>query len=51
MGRKTWEAIPEARRPLGKRLNVVLSQNEAYDPQEGLSEEVRNSVVKFTSYE
>ena len=27
MGRKTWESIPEAKRPLPNRLNVVLTRN------------------------
>jgi dihydrofolate reductase len=27
MGRKTWESIPESKRPLAGRLNVVLSRN------------------------
>ncbi len=30
MGRKTWESIPERFRPLGKRLNVVVSRQAAY---------------------
>ncbi|TFK77120.1 hypothetical protein BDN72DRAFT_754446 [Pluteus cervinus] len=30
MGRKTWESIPNKFRPLGKRLNVVISRNAAY---------------------
>ena len=27
MGRKTWESIPQTKRPLQKRLNVVLTSN------------------------
>ena len=27
MGRKTWESIPAAKRPLPNRLNVVLTKN------------------------
>lgn len=27
MGRKTWDSIPEARRPLKDRINVILTQD------------------------
>ena len=32
MGRKTWESIPEAKRPLPNRINVVLSTNPDFKP-------------------
>ena len=28
MGRKTWDSIPKANRPLKNRLNVILTHNE-----------------------
>lgn len=31
MGRTTWETIPENRRPLLGRLNIVLTRNPAYE--------------------
>lgn len=31
MGRKTWESLPEARRPLPGRRNIVVTRQEAYD--------------------
>ncbi len=35
MGRKTWESIPEKRRPLPNRTNVVITRNAAYPLPEG----------------
>lgn len=33
MGRKTWESLPEAYRPLKERLNVVVSRGELELPE------------------
>ena len=35
MGRKTWESIPEAKRPLPNRLNIILTRNAEYEPTFG----------------
>jgi dihydrofolate reductase len=35
MGRKTWESLPPAFRPLPNRHNIVLSRNPAYRPRWG----------------
>jgi dihydrofolate reductase len=32
MGRKTWESIPENRRPLPNRLNIILTRDANYVP-------------------
>lgn len=32
MGRKTWESLPDAFRPLPGRRNIVISRNPAYAP-------------------
>ena len=32
MGRKTWESLPESKRPLGNRLNIILTRNGDYVP-------------------
>ena len=32
MGRKTWESIPESKRPLPNRLNVILTRDPEYTP-------------------
>ena len=34
MGRKTWESLPEKRRPLSERFNVVISNNMQYIEKE-----------------
>jgi len=31
MGRKTWESIPEGRRPLTDRTNIVITRAEGYE--------------------
>ncbi len=31
MGRKTWESLPEGRRPLPGRTNIVITQNSSYE--------------------
>jgi len=36
MGRKTWESIPEKRRPLSGRLNVVLTRSSNYEVPTGV---------------
>lgn len=43
MGRKTWESIPEKRRPLPDRINVVLTRRDDYV--------VPSAVVKASSLE
>lgn len=41
MGRKTWESIPESKRPLPNRQNIVISSNSSYS--------VPENVLLFTS--
>lgn len=47
MGRKTWQSIPEKMRPLGDRLNVVISSNPTAKDDYGMS----SAVVTATSLE
>lgn len=35
MGRKTWESLPDAFRPLPGRLNIVVSRNPAFHAEGG----------------
>ena len=35
MGRRTWESIPEEKKPLKNRLNVVLSSSKSIEPIPG----------------
>jgi len=40
MGRKTWDSIPESFRPLGGRLNIILTRN----PQISFPEDCRKAL-------
>lgn len=44
VGRKTWESIPEKRRPLKNRLNIILTKNTAITAPDGVL--VCNSLEK-----
>jgi dihydrofolate reductase len=37
MGRKTWESLPEKRRPLPDRFNIVISRDKNYKLPEGVA--------------
>ena len=45
MGRKTWDSIPKANRPLKNRLNVVLTHDEK-DFSERIAEENDGTIPK-----
>ena len=49
MGRKTWESIPEAKRPLPNRLNVILTRDTAYVPTFGVENDKTPSPIMFSS--
>ena len=36
VGRKTWESIPEKRRPLKDRLNIILTKNTSIQAPDGV---------------
>ncbi len=52
MGRKTWESIPEDKRPLPNRLNVILTTNAEYTPtyKAGAVNERTPEPVLFSSF-
>lgn len=49
MGRKTWASIPEAKRPLVNRLNVVLTRDETF--AQTLPADENNSTQVKSSFE
>ena len=47
MGRKTWESLPEAFRPLPGRNNIVVSRNPAYQPARAtLASTLNDAILK-----
>lgn len=48
MGRKTWESIPEAKRPLPNRLNIILTRDEAYVPTSGFQNDKTPPPMMFS---
>lgn len=36
VGRKTWQSIPEKRRPLKNRLNIILTKNQSFEAPQGV---------------
>ena len=49
MGRKTWESIPEAKRPLPNRLNIILTRDASYVPTFGVESETTPPPQMFSS--
>ena len=45
MGRKTWESLPEAFRPLPGRNNIVVSRNPAYQPARAMLASTLNDAI------
>ena len=47
MGRKTWESLPDAFRPLPGRNNIVASRNPAYQPARAtLASTLNDAILK-----
>ena len=47
MGRKTWESLPDAFRPLPGRNNIVVSRNPAYQPARAtLASTLNDAILK-----
>ena len=49
MGRKTWESIPEAKRPLPNRLNIILTRDAGYSPTFGFENGKTPPPMMFSS--
>ena len=49
MGRKTWESIPEQKRPLPNRLNIILTRDGSYTPTFSNSAEMTPPPETFSS--
>ena len=45
MGRKTWESLPDAFRPLPGRNNIVASRNPAYQPARAMLASTLNDAI------
>ena len=45
MGRKTWESLPDAFRPLPGRNNIVVSRNPAYQPARAMLASTLNDAI------
>ena len=50
MGRKTWESIPEAKRPIANRLNIILTTNPNYIPTFSGNSVTTPAPVIFSSF-
>lgn len=53
MGRRTYESLPIDKRPLPRRLNVVLSRNADYHADEGvlIAESLENALDMLDTYD
>ncbi len=49
MGRKTWESLPEAYRPLPKRTNIVITRNKDYVAEGAIVVDSLNAAIAEAS--